>query len=125
MNLTKNFKLSEFACNDGTPVPVELWPNVRELADNLQVLRDYLNTPIRINSAYRTPHHNKRVKGSPNSQHLYAKAADIVVVGFTPDDVAETIEELIQQGKMAQGGLGIYRTFTHYDIRGKKARWRG
>ena len=42
MKLTKNFSLSEFACKDGTTVPYQYMPNVQELANNLQVLRDYL-----------------------------------------------------------------------------------
>ena len=33
------------------------------------------------------------------------------------------IEKLIKEGKMKQGGIGIYKGFIHYDIRGTKARW--
>ena len=50
-------------------------------------------------------------------------AADIVVQGMTPKKVAQFIENLIKEGKMKQGGVGIYDTFTHYDIRGVRARW--
>jgi hypothetical protein len=35
------------------------------------------------------------------------------------------IENLIAQGKIIEGGVGIYPTFVHYDIRGTKARWSG
>jgi hypothetical protein len=42
---------------------------------------------------------------------------------MTPDEVADTIELLIAEGKMEQGGLGRYDTFTHFDVRGSKARW--
>jgi len=45
------------------------------------------------------------------------------VDGMTPQEVADLIEELISQGKMKEGGLGRYNTFTHYDIRGYNARW--
>ena len=38
-------------------------------------------------------------------------------------EVFEKIEELQAAGKMAIGGLHAYATFTHYDIRGTKARW--
>lgn len=61
--LTTNFSLSEFACKDGTPIPDNLLSNVKELAKNLQVLRDSFNKPITINSAYRSPSHNKSVGG--------------------------------------------------------------
>jgi len=123
MRLTKNFRLSEFDCKDGTEMPSELLPNVLELAESLQELREILNSPIRINSAYRSLEHNSKIGGSTNSQHLFGKAADIVVKGKTPSQVATMIKLLILEGKMKQGGIGVYDNFTHYDIRGHKARW--
>ena len=124
MQLTKNFSLSEFDCKDGTKVPAQFIPNVQKLANNLQVLRDYLKVPVRITgSGYRTPSHNKKVGGAKNSQHLPAKAADINADGFTPVQLAKVIEKLIAEGKMNEGGIGIYKGFVHYDIRGTKARW--
>lgn len=124
MKLTKDFHLSEFDCKDGTPVPDELFDNVQELAENLQVLRDYLDEPVNITgSGYRTPSHNKKVGGAKESQHLEAKAADISTKSKTPKQLAKVIEKLIAEGKMKQGGIGIYPGFVHYDIRGTKARW--
>lgn len=123
MRITENFSLSEFDCKDGSELPIALLPNVLDLADNLQVLRDYLGVPISINSAYRSLEHNRKIKGSTKSQHLLAKAADIVVKSKSPDEVANIIKYLISEGKMVQGGLKAYDTFTHYDIRGYKARW--
>ena len=35
----------------------------------------------------------------------------------------KTIEALIELEYIPEGGLGIYNTFVHYDIRGYKARW--
>ena len=121
--LTENFSLQEFMCNDGSDVPNEYLPNVIVLANNLQVLRDFIKKPITINSAYRSPKYNAKVGGAKNSQHLVAKAADLRVEGLTPKELANAIESLIKAGKMHQGGMGIYPTFTHYDIRGTKARW--
>lgn len=121
--LTTNFNISEFACKDGTAVPSTLLANAKALASSLQILRDAIGKPIRINSSYRTPSHNKAIGGVSNSQHLYAKAADIVVNGMTPASVKKEIEALISAGNMTQGGIGLYNTFVHYDIRGTKARW--
>ena len=123
MRLTKNFSLSEFDCKDGTEMPSELLTNVLELAENLQVLRDFVGVPIKINSSYRSLSHNANIGGSKSSQHLFAKAADIVIESKSPEQVANIIKALISEGKMKQGGISAYNTFTHYDIRGHKARW--
>lgn len=121
--LTENFNISEFACHDGTDVPDHLEPNVQELANNLQVLRDYLGESVHVNSGFRTDAYNKRVGGKKNSQHPKANAADITVKSKTPKQLGAIIEKLIATGLMRQGGVGIYPGFVHYDIRGRKARW--
>lgn len=123
MQLTTNFHLDEFKCKDGNGVPTDLLPNVQLLAKNLQVLRDFLGAPLHINSGYRSIAYNKKVGGKPLSQHLKAKAADITTKNKSPKQLAAIIEKLIAEGKMKQGGLGIYPGFVHYDVRGNKARW--
>jgi len=123
MKITKNFSLEEFNCKDGSDMPNSVMINIIQLAKNLQVLRDYLGVSITVNSGYRSPKYNARVGGVKNSQHLLGKASDLMVKGFTPKQVADAIEKLIKEGKMQQGGIGVYPTFTHYDIRGTKARW--
>ena len=129
--LTNNFNLEEFFCLDRrgqtmlvvSEIPERLKDNVMELAVNLQVLRDFLKAPISFNSAYRSEWYNHMINGAKNSFHKKAMAGDIVVEGFTPDIVANTIEFLISERKMKNGGLGLYNSFTHYDVRGKSARW--
>ena len=121
--MTKNFKLKEFECKDGSKMPLEVYENIIKLAGQLQTLRDYLGRPITINSAYRSPEHNAKVGGSKTSQHLLGKAADITVQSLKPVEVFAIIEDLIDLGVMLQGGLGLYDTFVHYDIRKTKARW--
>ena len=123
MQITKNFHIREFYCNDGTRIPKEYIDNVIRLAENLQVLRDLIEKPIRINSAYRHREYNKKVGGAKNSQHLTASAADIVVDGVDPREIADLIESLIFAKKMDEGGLGRYNTFTHYDVRQYRSRW--
>ena len=125
MQLTDNFALREFRCRDGSDVPEELMENVQLLADNLQVLRDRLRVPITVISGYRTKKYNTKIGGARRSQHMTAKAGDIKVAGMTPREVKEVIEELIEEGEMVQGGVGLYTTFVHYDVRGRKARWKG
>ena len=104
-------------------MPSNVLANVRELANALQTIRASIGVPLNINSAYRSPEHNKRVGGSPNSQHLLGKAADLSNLKLPPAQLAEVIEELNSRGYIPEGGIGIYNTFVHYDIRGTKARW--
>jgi uncharacterized protein YcbK (DUF882 family) len=123
MKLEKNFSLHEFKCKDGTEVPDHLIDNVKLLAENLQVLRDHIEKPIIIISGYRTLKYNTKIGGAKRSLHLVAKASDIIIPGLTPLEVKETILQLIKENKMKQGGIGIYSTFVHYDVRGYAARW--
>ena len=123
--MTKNFKIKEFECKCECDMPLEVYENIIKLASQLQFLRDYTGRPITINSAYRCPEHNAKVGGSKTSQHLLGKAADITIQSLKPAEVYALIEELIDMGHMLQGGLGLYDTFVHYDIRKTKARWNG
>ncbi len=121
--LTEHFTWEEFDCHDGEKVPNIYWGNVKALAINLEALRREVNSTITITSGYRSKSHNKAINGAPSSQHLTASAADIKVKGMSPKQVAEVIEKLIEGKRMSQGGIGIYPSWVHYDIRGTKARW--
>tara|TARA_R110001592_G_scaffold167306_1_gene402712 strand:- start:89 stop:469 length:381 start_codon:yes stop_codon:yes gene_type:complete len=121
--MTKNFSIEEFDCNDGSKMPINIYHNMVKVANQLQVLRNYLGKPIHINSAYRSQEYNAKIGGVKDSQHIMGRAADITVNGFDPIAVHTTIELLIEKGDMLQGGLGLYNSFVHYDIRGTKTRW--
>ena len=121
--MTKNFSKEEFDCNDGSEMPINIYHNMVKVANQLQILRNHLGKPIQINSAWRSEEYNASIGGVKDSQHIMGRAADIVVRDLTSTEVYNTIEELIEKGEMLQGGLGLYDTFVHYDIRGERARW--
>ena len=126
--MTKNFKIDEFKCKGNLrgcncEMPDDVYKNIQELAENLQIIRDELQEPIKINSAYRCENHNRKIGGTSKSQHVKGKAADIVVKNLTPDEVANALDNLQQGGFIKSGGLGRYDTFTHIDMRGTEARW--
>lgn len=123
MRLTKNFTQWEFRSRDGAPMPSDVLENIRELACNLQVLRDFLGEPIKVNSAYRSLQHNRSIGSRDTSQHVKGNAADIRVKDLDTEDLYLIMEKLIEIGDLKEGGLGLYNTFVHYDIRGTKARW--
>ena len=130
--MTQNFSKHEFDSKCGSDMPESVYHNVVKVAAQLQFLRNYIGKPIKINSGYRSPEHNKRIGGAhkfvngkriETSQHVFGKAADIVVKGMSTVELHKAIETLISEGNMLQGGLGLYDSFVHYDIRGRKARW--
>ena len=123
MKLTKNFSLSEFECKCDCTMDDEVLSNIKELAANLQVLRDFVKRPIKLTNAYRCLSHNRSIGSKDTSQHVKGKAADIKIEGMTPEEVYKTIQILIAVEAMKEGGLSPYGTFTHYDTRGYKARW--
>ena len=123
MKLTANFNLSEFQCKCGCEMPENVLENVKLLAENLQMLRMFVKKPITVNSAYRCLAHNRTIGSNDNSQHPKGKAADIKVKGIKPNEIANIAEQLMDKGLFKIGGVGRYKTFTHVDIRGKKARW--
>ena len=115
--LSGNFKVSEFACKDGSDT-VLVAPR---LVMVLQTIRDHFGTAVTINSGYRTPQYNTKVGGVAHSQHCYGTAADITVRGQKPAAVAAYARKIMPDW----GGVGIYNTFTHIDVREAKADWTG
>jgi uncharacterized protein YcbK (DUF882 family) len=122
--LTKNFTLKEFHSHDGSDMPYDVYLNIKKLAVELQKVRDMVGLPLRINSGYRSPALNARTENAAsNSYHMKGMAADISSSKEKASSIYSTIHQMIEQGSLIQGGLGSYNTFTHYDIRGTKARW--
>lgn len=117
VRLSKNFTVKEFACSDGTDtVFISL-----ALVNLLQKIRDHFDKAVIINSAYRTEAHNKAIGGATYSQHKYGLAADIHINGVTPKEIAAYVETLLP----SSGGIGIYKSFCHVDVRRVKSRWNG
>ena len=114
--LSTHFKVREFACRDGSDV-ILVAPR---LVMVLESIRTRFNAAVRINSGYRTPQYNAQVGGSAHSQHCYRTAADITVAGQTPEAVAAYARRIMPDW----GGVGVYQTFTHIDVRESRADWK-
>ena len=115
--LSANFRVREFACTDGSdPIFID-----SDLVNVLQKIRNHFGKAVTITSAYRTPTKNKACGGTTYSQHLYGRAADLKISGVSPKKVAAYAETLLKN----KGGIGIYSTFTHIDVRSVKSRWNG
>ncbi len=114
VKLSDNFKVREFACQDGSDtILID-----SKLVALLQDIRDHFGKPITINSAYRTPSHNAAVGGASSSQHLKGTAADIVVQGVSPIEVARYAESI------GVKGIGLYSWGVHVDTRTTQYFWK-
>lgn len=100
-----SFTPAEIACRDGTLAVDE------DAMNKLQSLRDWLGEPMIVNSAYRSPAHNKRVGGAARSKHLEAKAFDISMANHDPGDFEK------QARSFGFTGFGFYprHNFIHID----------
>ena len=101
-----NFSPAEIACR-GTG---KLRLNADAL-DRLQALRSALGKPMIVNSAYRSPEHNKRVGGAKASKHLEGIAFDISMANHDP------VTFIAAARKAGFKGIGTYprSNFVHID----------
>lgn len=113
---------AELACKDGTPYPeafiadgtldrlVALFEQVRQLMGG---------HPLAVLSAYRTPTHNRRIGGAPDSQHLHGRALDLrPPASMTPGQMVARLKQAKAAGALVLlGGIGLYQGFVHIDTR--------
>lgn len=111
MQISKNFKVKEFRCKDGSD---KILIDTDFVTNKLQKIRDHFNAPITINSAYRTESYNNKVGGAKSSYHMKGQAFDIVVKGHTPLEVARFAESIDIPGIIQYNG------FVHVDSRQNK-----
>lgn len=115
IKLSENFSVKEFACKDGSDtIKINL-----DLIPLIQRFRNYVETGVYFNSAYRTPSYNKKVGGATNSYHVKGQALDIPFLN--------SYKYLTSRDKMCAffntlgvKGIIIYPTFIHVDTRTTK-----
>lgn len=102
------------------PAP-ELLLNALKLLQVLEWLRaDAGVAAVNITSWFRSPAYNASIRGSSAiSIHLICGAGDVNKEGWTPDRVADRLEEHPEAQKF---GIGRYKNFTHIDVRGMLGR---
>lgn len=117
--LSKNFTLREFTKSEtatskglnNTP-SAEVVENLTHLVCKLiQPLRDIIDTPLTINSGYRSKVLNRAVGGVPSSQHLKGEAADIRCY-----DPKKLLAALTDSGLEFDQAI-LYPTFLHLSLK--------
>ena len=120
--LSANFRSTEFDCH-GVGCCNETLVDM-QLVEYLQKIRDHFGKPIIISSGYRCERHNRSVGGATASKHKAGMAADIMIAGVSPSEVAKYAESI------GVKGIGLYETakdgyFVHIDTRVTKSFWYG
>jgi len=129
--LSPHFTVEEFDCRDGTKVKPREYDGLEYLCKTfLEPLRDRYG-PVTVHSGYRTRSYNAKVGGASQSYHIYDihdgndQAADISCRKGGPRDWHRTLNAIRQTKRSGKGGLGLYSTFVHCDLRDYPADWRG
>ena len=105
------------------PVPRALRANIDRTVRAVNAIHRAYTPGVRIVSGYRSHAYNTAVHGALRSQHLQGLAVDMAPIDGDVSGLSQVVLELIQSGALTEGGIGLYRTFIHYDLRGVKARW--
>lgn len=124
VQLSEHFNSYEFRCGLGRPCACTTILIDDRLVEILEQIRQHFGQPITITSAYRCDSYNRSIGGATGSRHSKGQAADIVVKGVSPREVAKYAESI---GVL---GIGLYETaadgyFTHVDTRDYKSFWYG
>ncbi len=110
--------------NSGYLLPKELHGGARQIKTALETIKGELGN-FEISNGYRSPEHNVKIGSTASkSQHIQGIAADIQTPsGQTPNTLRTKILQLMDQGKIPKGGVGLYGWGVHYDVRGTKTTW--
>ena len=101
-----NFSPAEIACRGTGKLLVN-----EDALNRLQELRVTLGKPLIVNSAYRSPEHNRKVGGAKASKHLEGTAFDISMANHDPASFIAAAR------KAGFKGIGTYprSNFIHID----------
>lgn len=109
-----DFSPRELACKGTGKLGID-----EDAMDALQALRSALGKPIVINSAYRSPEHNRAVGGAASSQHLLARAFDCRMENHNP----AAFEAAARSAGFTSFGYYVKNGFMHIDTRDQPATW--
>ena len=122
MKLTEHFSFEEFTNTDYKELKeknkdkaLEFRPKLQKLAEFAEQIRNILGVPMIITSGFRCEELNKKVGGSPTSQHIFAEAFDFIPKMDCEKAFAKIILSNIEYGQLIFYTRGISR-FLHISI---------
>jgi uncharacterized protein YcbK (DUF882 family) len=115
------FKTSEFSCKCENKECIQQRISV-DLINRLTEMREHVNSPMRIHSAFRCSKHQEHIRNSgvstvvaKKSTHELGNAVDISVSKLTAP-------ELVKVAEFKFKSIGIANNFIHVDLRDDKLR---
>lgn len=117
-DLSEGFSRSEFACKCGCGQDT-IDAKLIQVLERLKITCK--GAVVRITSGNRCVEYNKKIGGKVKSQHVLSRAADVVVTGYTSNQVFNILDGMHPSSL----GLGLYvdKGFVHIDTRNGRARW--
>lgn len=107
---TRNFSPKELVCTCCGQHGVLQWA-----LDRLQVIRDIVDRPLTLASAYRCENHPQERIKTVKGQHYKGVAFDIKI-----KNSAERLQLVQLALQLGAGGIGVADTFVHIDFRQTK-----
>lgn len=124
MRLTDNFVYREFVESGDDYLADKYHSNIVMMANEMEVIRRLFGgRSVFISSGFRSRDDNKRVGGSSKSYHLIGLAVDFKIRGYSVVFVYLWLYILMLLGLVKRGGLGLYKSHVHYDVRGSIVVW--
>ena len=107
---SKHFSNKELSCR--CCGANEMKPKFLEALERVRVA---FNHPMTVSSCFRCSQHNYEVGGVKNSSHMAGEAIDILIENGRPRH--RLIKIAMLDPDFGHGGIGVYPTFVHLDIR--------
>jgi hypothetical protein len=115
VQLTKNFTRPEFDVSGRVPASLEA--NVKLAAALFQWFRDLVGGPLQITSFYRSPEHNADVHGVAHSEHMDARAGDLIPITTSKLELARRLFAAEAAGTAPlYGQFIIYADTNHFHL---------
>ena len=122
MKLSNNFSLEEFTLSQTAErFNIHNVPSIAHMhslvytAEQLELVRTLLSSPILISSGYRCRLLNKLVGGSPSSQHTLGEAVDFTSPSYgTPKEIVKAIvaSEIAYDQVILEFGKWVHISFV-------------
>ncbi len=116
--ISEHFLYSDFICPCCDRIKIV--PGLYQHIALMEQMAELSGREILVTSGYRCKRHNREIGGAPGSWHLLF-ATDITVDGGDETALSELYNMAVDIGF---GGIGLYETHLHLDLRPDSVHWK-